>query len=91
MVTHTKKEILDILKKYPYLISFLQKKRLFFKYIKYCMTPKWLSDIDHINKCRCSGDIVLWSFQFSSTEEGDRFWRKISDEYYEYYNSHEEL
>lgn len=91
MVTHTKKEILDILKKHPYLISFLQKKRLFFKYIKYCMTPKWHSNIDQINRCEYPCDIIMWSFQFLSTEEGYDFWSTISDEYHEYYNSHKEL
>ena len=91
MITHTKKEIMDILKKYPYLISFLQKKRLFFKYVKYCMTPNWDHNIDYINRCKFSGEIVMWSFQFHSTKEGYDFWSKISDEYCEYYDSHYEL
>lgn len=40
MYTHTKQEILDVLKKNPYLASFLQKKKLYFKFIKYAINPK---------------------------------------------------
>ena len=91
MITHTKKEILDILKRHQYLVSFLQKKRLFFKFIIYCMNPKWDTDVDYINKPYLMEEIISYSFLFRSTKEGYVFWSRINDQYVEYYLSNIEL
>lgn len=89
MITHTKKEILDILKKYPYLVSFLQKEKLFFKYINYSMNPKW--ENDYINKKYSPISIIANSFNFSYTKEGYKYWWDISSKYIKYLRLHDEI
>ena len=91
MITHTKQEILDILKYHPYLVSFLQKKKIFFKFVNYSMNPKWALPIDCIITNKYSYDIFPQCFLFSSTKEGYIYWYKLHDEYIKYLRNNLEI
>mgnify|MGYP003293030978 CR=1 FL=1 len=87
MITHTKEEILNIIKSYPCLEFFLKKHKVYTKYIKYSMDPKWGEDIDYINK-PFSPDIISFSFLFASTNEGSNFWWRLNTLYSTIYNEY---
>lgn len=90
-MTHTKQEILDILKKHPYLVSFLQKKKLYFKFIKYAMNPKWDYN-DWLFQYDCHPSLIIgFSFLFEKTVEGYNYWESISSEYSRYYKKQNEI
>lgn len=91
MVTHTKQEILDILKYHPYLVSFLQKKKIFFKFVNYSMNPKWSEERDHIVKARHVLNIFGHCFLFCKTKEGHDYWSKLWNEYSRYLRSNSEI
>ena len=91
MITHTKQEILDLLKKHPYLVSFLQKEKLFFKFIRYSMNPKWDDDIDYINANYGPRSIIMYSFHFTKTKEGHVFWCRVDSKFNVYYKKYEEI
>lgn len=87
MIKHTKKEILDIIKSYPCLEFFLKKHKVYTKYIKYAMDPKWDTNIDYIKK-PVHRNIIGFSFLFSKTEEGHVFWAHLDYEYSKIYNEY---
>lgn len=91
MVTHTKREVLDILKYHPDLVSFLQKKGIFFKFVNYSMNPKWTSDCDHIVKAKRAINIFGQCFNFSKTKEGQNYWNKLWVEYSRYLSRNSEI
>lgn len=91
MYTHTKQEILAVLKKNPYLVSFLQKKKLYFKFIKYAMNPKWENDDWLFSKVYHPGSIIHYSFLFKATIEGDDYWDNISNQFKQYYKEQNEI
>ena len=91
MFTHTKQEILAVLNKNPYLVSFLQKKKLYFKFIKYAMNPKW-DTIDWLFFCHYHPSSIIWlSFLFESTIEGYDYWNNISHQFKTYYEEQNEI
>ena len=85
MVKHTRIEILSIINSYPCLEFFLKKHKVYTKYIKYAMDPKWEVDIDYINK-PMSNHIISFSFSFSQTNEGYDFWVNLSHLYSKIYD-----
>lgn len=87
MITHTKEEILGIIKLYPCLEFFLKKHKVYTKYIKYAMDPKWGEDIDYIKK-PIFPDIISFSFLFAKTNEGGAFWWKLNNLYSIIYNEY---
>ena len=91
MITHTKQEILDILDKHPYFVSFLQKNKLYFKYIHNAMNPKWGHKIDEIKHIQSPKHIINFSFLWSETKEGHIFWNNKELEYIKYYKEHNEI
>lgn len=91
MITHTKQEILDILDKHPYFVSFLQKKKLYFKYIHNAMNPKWYYEIDEIKQISSPEYIINFSFLWSATKEGYIFWSHKESEYKKYYKEQNEI
>lgn len=91
MITHTKQEILDILKYHPYLVSFLQKKKIFFKFVNYCMNPKWGLKCDYIIKNKHAFNIFGQCFHFSKTKEGHNYWSRLWYEYSRYLSSNLEI
>lgn len=91
MITHTKQEILDILKKHPYLVSFLQKEKLFFKFVRYAMNPKWDTDRDYIMRPIEPTSIIMYSFYFERTKEGHEFWSCVDSKFRTYYEKYEEI
>lgn len=87
MITHTKKEILQILEEHPLLIVFLKKKKVYLKYIKYSMNPLWYRD--HINRLKLGPkEIIGFSFYWNSTPEGHEFWYNLNEEYKAFYNEY---
>lgn len=91
MFTHTKQEILDVLKKNPYLVSFLQKKKLYFKFIKYAMNPKWRNYDWLFSKVYAPESIIHYSFLFEATIEGHNYWDNISYQFGKYYKEQNEI
>lgn len=91
MITHSKQEILDILKYHPYLVSFLQKKKIFFKFVNYCMNPKWSVNKDYITLRKYSKDIFGQCFRFDATKEGHGYWFKLWGEYSIYLTNNSEI
>lgn len=91
MITHTKQEILDILKYHPYLVSFLQKKKIFFKFVNYCMNPKWGTECDHIVKKKYACNIFPLCFSFAKTKEGYIYWSQLWVEYSRYLSRNLEI
>lgn len=91
MITHTKQEILDILKYHPYLVSFLQKKKIFFKFVNYCMNPKWDNDVDFITRDKYAINIFGHCFLFRVTKEGHNYWDKLWNEYSGYLRNNMEI
>lgn len=91
MVTHTKQEILDILKYHPYLVSFLQKKKIFFKFVNYSMNPKWNAGYDYIVNAKHARNIFGQCFHFSKTKEGQNYWNKLWEEYSKYLRNNSEI
>lgn len=91
MFTHTKQEILDVLKKNPYLVSFLQKKKLYFKFIKYAMNPKWKNDDWLFSNVHSPASIIQYSFLFEATIEGYDYWDNISYQFGKYYKEQNEI
>ena len=91
MITHTKQEILDILKQHPYFVSFLQKNKLYFKYIYNAMNPKWEYGRDEILRMDSPKHIINFSFLWAKTKEGRDFWDRKEIEYMEYYEKHNEI
>lgn len=91
MITHTKQEILDILDKHPYFVSFLQKNKLYFKYIHNAMNPQWEYERDEIQQIRYPDHIINFSFLWRKTKEGFGFWENKESEYKKYYKEHNEI
>lgn len=91
MITHTKQEILDILKYHPYLVSFLQKKKIFFKFVNYSMNPKWGLECDYIVKKKHVSNIFGQCFLFMKTKEGHNYWSKLWKEYSRYLSNNLEI
>ena len=91
MITHTKQEILDILDKHPYFVSFLQKNKLYFKYIHNAMNPKWEYERDEIQQIKSTEYIINFSFLWRKTKEGHDFWENQESEYKKYYKEHNEI
>lgn len=92
MITHTKQEILDILKYHPYLVSFLQKKKIFFKFVSYCMNPKWDNpNKDYIKLAKYYRNIFGDCFLFGKTKEGFFYWDRLRDEYTKYLRNNLEI
>ena len=86
MITHTRKEILQILEEHPLLIVFLKKKKVYLKYIKYAMNPNWV--MDHIKFDFNANDIINSSFYWMSTPEGHEFWSNLNQEYKVFYDEY---
>lgn len=91
MITHTKQEILDILDKHPYFVSFLQKNKLYFQYIHNAMNPKWEHERDEIQQIRSPEHIINFSFLWRKTKEGFDFWENKESEYKKYYKEQNEI
>ena len=91
MYTHTKQDILSVLKKNPYLVSFLQKKKLYFKFIKYAMNPKWRNADFLFSKRYSPALIIQYSFLFEATIEGYDYWYNISYQFEKYYKEQNEI
>lgn len=86
MITHTKKEILEILEEHPLLILFLKKNKVYLKYIKYAMNPNWITD--HITSQFIAEEIINFSFYWEDTPEGHEFWSNLNQEYKVFYNEY---
>lgn len=87
MIKYTKKEILEIIKSYPCLEFFLKKHKVYTKYIKYAMNPKWADNVDYIRQ-QFSPDIISFSFLFAKTDEGNAFWWRLNYLYSRMYNEY---
>lgn len=89
MIKLSKSEVIDKINKIYLLKSFLQKERIYFKFIARCQNPHWSEN--YFILCDDYFDIILKAFVWDSTQEGFSYWDSIDGKWIDYYEQYNEI
>lgn len=88
---YSKQQIIDRINQIYLLKSFLQKEKIYFKFIHRAMNPLWRGTTSFFFTKFHFIDSIYFSFLWARTPEGEVYWSDINDKFKIYYKSNSEI